>query len=958
LKKHIFILLLLIPYWATSQLGGAGGLDISSLLDQSLNKISLTDSSSNLSIRVFSMLENNVVDYEIFDPITDYNSLFIPPKEGISNRDKNIFRTVIIYKTDTMTLDFINIEGPNAAANIDQMDSLVFVPGHYSYLRDHHYNVSYTTYCYRGYTPTTTKVLDSLGITKKEPIITSQYIIDAENTCKYYLHKAKFLLRYDHRSSMVIPLDKARRIGFKSNKQKEEYYHLRVECNNNNLKKAIAYLDSSIQINKSLANYQNRAYRLANDGRLDDALADYTKLIELNSNKRQALKNRARFLIFYKKDYKKAIEDLDKAIEINELDLKNIKTNSYNIYDNWYASLYVLRAQALYSIGKKKEAIGEWLNAIDKWKINQGVSYFDSIIELNKSTPELYLCRAMNRLCFLPHLSEEEIKLALSDLDSCKKLKYDNHLIYYYEAVAYLQVKNYRKAYKCVSKSIEINPDHAHSYLLRYRIKNEQVTLHNHNEDPDLLQFRKMSIEYTVKSDSLVEVVAATINWKGDNSYFEQKIIVESRLEQLELFERYDDVVSYSINFHNAISDIKKLRQKLGSIALSEKETELGAYNFLYGKLLLHDAYCPVKALIHFERAKEYNYQDPALDSLIKLDLSCSVSPYYYRYHEDSFNPIDDIQKPSPPQPPKIYTPEVIANYKRIENMQNITKDSSLNHLLYIEQLMLEHQNDSAHRYKQLSYLMIYDVNRISSSFSDMMDMDSTSVFLTYKIGELKYLFGLFHARFGACTWLQTAERKGYDISKYKDFSSSCESEFNLVKQVSYGKSGKYVRFLEKNIDKFLIVKDTAYNIRQYFTHTLTLDNRRYRKRLKKLKTNIISGGNYTFIIRVNGDTLPQSIQTYTRRSSNQTLFNRYGNITKSYTSKKIGLRIIRKEYSSNHLYKKTIYRNSIFKKKIYSNSFWGSPTRERTKVLVKIVRYDNNGKKKKSEKKEKNKSK
>ena len=218
------------------------------------------------------------------------------------------------------------------------------------------------------------------------------------------------------------------------------------------------------------------------------------------------------------------------------------------------------------------------------------------------------------------------------------------------------------------------------------------------------------------------------------------------------------------------------------------------------------------------------------------------------------------------------------------------------------------------------------------------------------------YQFENHNPRFGACAWLQTADRKGYDISKYQEFVEGCSSQYNLTQHKSKPRlTYKFHGFLNRNIKDFSIQKDTVFNQSQIITETLSFDNSKRRKSHRKRKSyepgfkfHTIKGGTYSFIVKINGDTLPQTISTFNRRKNNYYSYNRDGNLVKKVVRKKFLLFAVTKEFTGKGIVNKTKTRASIFKHKVKSRGTFMvvKTSRQRISIHRKTKSWDYHGKK------------
>ncbi len=228
----------------------------------------------------------------------------------------------------------------------------------------------------------------------------------------------------------------------------EEYFK------NGNYDQAISEYTKVIELNPTDAAYNNRGNAYSNKGNLPQAISDYTKAIEINSNDAYAYCGRG--LVYVKQgNFTQAISDYNKVIEINPnfayiysnrgvayqgskeydkaiLDLtKAIKINSNNAY------AYYIRASCY--IGKKV--------------FNKAISDFDKAIELNPKYYNAYVLRAG------VYVQEgKNYNQAIFDSSEAIKIDPNNMVAYCARGYAYLGKGNFDQAILDFNKAIELNP--------------------------------------------------------------------------------------------------------------------------------------------------------------------------------------------------------------------------------------------------------------------------------------------------------------------------------------------------------------------------------------------------------------------------------------------------------------------------------------------------------------------
>ena len=224
-----------------------------------------------------------------------------------------------------------------------------------------------------------------------------------------------------------------------------------IHKKNNKLELAINEYNKCITLQESAPEsaaycYSNRAEIYAEQGKLDEALNDYSIAIELDPNNPLRYNNRALFFQDYKEDFNSAFLDFSKAIELDP------KSTPY-----WYnrGSLFFL------FMNDDKKAIEDFnqvlkldpsdidaINSIgliylEQDKIDLAISQYEKGIELKESAPESASYCYSNRA----EIYAEQGKLdeALNDYSIAIELDPNNPGRYNNRAMFYL---NYKKDFK------------------------------------------------------------------------------------------------------------------------------------------------------------------------------------------------------------------------------------------------------------------------------------------------------------------------------------------------------------------------------------------------------------------------------------------------------------------------------------------------------------------------------
>ena len=197
-------------------------------------------------------------------------------------------------------------------------------------------------------------------------------------------------------------------------------------------------------------------------GDFPSAIQDYDKAIELNPYDAGSYNNRG---VVYQQleEYERAIQDYDRAIE---LDIRD-------------AGVYNNRGVAYDKLGQYERAIQDYDRAIELdiqdagVYNNRGLSFFnlkryeraiqdyDRAIEINPQHASAYF----NRGAAYYKLGQYEH--AIQDYDKAIELKPQYVGAYNNRGVAYVQLEQYEQAFHDFNKAIEINPQYADAYYNR-----------------------------------------------------------------------------------------------------------------------------------------------------------------------------------------------------------------------------------------------------------------------------------------------------------------------------------------------------------------------------------------------------------------------------------------------------------------------------------------------------------
>lgn len=205
--------------------------------------------------------------------------------------------------------------------------------------------------------------------------------------------------------------------------------------------------------------YINRGLAYQNKGNLEQALLDYNKAIEIDSNYAQAYNNRG-LLYYAREDFTQAIADYSKAIEI--------KPN--------YAKAYYNRATAYAAIKEYTRAIADCNKAIEinpyeakayynrgaaygaKQEYNRAIADCSKAIEIDPLDAKAYYNRGVI------YAAKEEFAQAITDYSQAIKINPGYFQAYNNRGNIYQNKGNYKQAISDYSNAIVINPNLAQAY--------------------------------------------------------------------------------------------------------------------------------------------------------------------------------------------------------------------------------------------------------------------------------------------------------------------------------------------------------------------------------------------------------------------------------------------------------------------------------------------------------------
>ncbi len=217
--------------------------------------------------------------------------------------------------------------------------------------------------------------------------------------------------------------------------------------------------------------YVSKGLEYYKTGKLDEAIAEYNKAIDLNPRDSDAYLNRG--VAYHDKElYDQAIYDYGKVIELKPQDAMaySNRCESYRkkkIYDQAISDC----SKAINIKPDYAKAFNNRGAAYDGKRLHdQAVSDYSKAIELDPKYPEPYRNR-----CSV-YIDKKRFKEAITDCTKAVELKPDYRNAYYDRSLAYHDLKEYKKSLSDLNKVIELNPNDAEAY-------NQRADVHDHLDD-------------------------------------------------------------------------------------------------------------------------------------------------------------------------------------------------------------------------------------------------------------------------------------------------------------------------------------------------------------------------------------------------------------------------------------------------------------------------------------------
>ena len=271
---------------------------------------------------------------------------------------------------------------------------------------------------------------------------------------------------------------------------------------------AIQNYDKAIELDSNVNSvyYYNRGNAYFSLGKFEEAIQDYNKAIDLNPNDDLSYSNRGNAYFSLGK-FEDAIQDYNKAIDLNP--------NNASYYNN--------RGTTFTNLEKYEDAIQDYnktidLNPNDNYAyFNRGAAFtylneyekaindFNKAIDLNPNDDSAYF----NRGTAFTNLSNYE--KAINDFNKAIDLNSNNASYYNYRGTLYINQGNYDEAVKDFSKAIELNPNDKEYY---YNLGILYIDLNNYEKAIETLN-KAIDLDPNFSdARNVIEIISTTQNNK------------------------------------------------------------------------------------------------------------------------------------------------------------------------------------------------------------------------------------------------------------------------------------------------------------------------------------------------------------------------------------------------------------------------------------------------------------
>lgn len=516
-------LFLLLPFAVLAQPGGGGGLQIKNCYRIRNNRVDSFEKNYVPQMRLFFLADTSMsglVTEEVGgvteqQPRRSYkeSSLYFPPPGYFSDynlyRDWHYlnYRLLWYYGGDTMVVDFLGVLPENAGGSISEMDSLVFQPGYYRYIKTTYLFVKngYASYdasqqaLDRGITPSTLARFRNERWLQYRGQADASFLNACEKNAYFLLQQGRYQLGIGDHGAAIRSLKKTLALQPGPDLRSEANLLLASAFRSKkDYDSALFFIDASIRAKKTADNCRMRHYINTAAGRYEDGLDDFQPMLSMEENPALLAYEREDYRMRYLKDYQTAEKQLQKLIGTPSC----AHTDTCGHANRENAGYFFLLGNAEHALGKDTAAFEYWLKAFENnsyyISLQQQILFVDSLLLLHPKNPQLLLSAAIlqqNNAAYLggAEKTKEAYRASISYADSAAAAGLNDWRISYYKAMALSGLHEYQAALEEVTRSIGKNDRNPSSYMLRYHIRQDlgQAVWGNRN-DPDVLKSEQL----------------------------------------------------------------------------------------------------------------------------------------------------------------------------------------------------------------------------------------------------------------------------------------------------------------------------------------------------------------------------------------------------------------------------------------------------------------------------------
>ncbi len=356
---------------------------------------------------------------------------------------------------------------------------------------------------------------------------------------------------------------------------------------------AIAEYEKGIVLEKSNPQaavfcYFNRAGIYTKQNKLDEALRDYQKVIELDDKNGDWFYHRANFYLNVIQDYNNALIDYSKAIELNPTNLDYLYARG-----DLYATFLKKNTQALNDFEKILQIDPKNVDAInaignileEERKYDLAITQYEKGIALEKTNPQSAAFCFSNRAII--YTKQNKLEEALSDYNKAIEIDIKNGDRYYNRANFYLDVMaDYNNALIDYSKAIELNPSNVH-YLYARGILFSSFLKKNNKAINDFEQILQIDPKNVDAIKSIGNILEEEEKYDLAITQYEKGIVLEKSNPQAASFCYVNRAMIYSKQnrYEEALNDYNK------AINLNPKNSEIYWHRADFNENKLHRPY-------------------------------------------------------------------------------------------------------------------------------------------------------------------------------------------------------------------------------------------------------------------------------------------------------------------------------------------------------------------------------